>query len=485
VDSLEKKLKHHAGWTTKPNAQGATPMETSLQSKLETLVRESMADGLVPGLSIVILNRDGTQYAKGFGHANLETKSAFTPDTRCHIGSTGKAFTAVGVMQLRECGLIDLDAPISTYLPDFRVNDPRGASITVRHLLTNDSGLGGSEHDGGTEDEALEKHVKSLTDVALEYAPGSGYAYANSGWSILGLMVQHLSGMPYEQYMREHIFIPLEMHDSTLEYWKPGALGDTNGHRAGTHSQQVVRPAFVNRSYGPAGMHVSTANDISKYLQMLLNNGLAHNGKRILTEASVQEITRGQVTGESSVGLENIRYAFGWETLERHGIRSVEHGGSVGTMGAYFMLAPDNGFGVGVLFNLVDFAKMQLFGNLFHLMAGIQTEPYQSFPNPEAIPATGFKADPDDLERITGMYAMPRSVEVRVYLEHGQLLITAHSEINRLEPRALNSFTSRSEILALEGLEHTFVFTDAGVELHAHTEWGDVAIGRRLERAWM
>ncbi len=456
-------------------------MDTAMRTKLETLVQESLADGLVPGLSVVILNRDGTLYAKGFGQANLETKNAFTPDTRCHIGSTGKAFTAVAVMQLLERGLIELDTPITTYLPDFRVNDPRDSSITVRHLLTNSSGLGGSEHDGGTEDDALENRVRSLADVALEYAPGSGYAYANSGWNILGLMVQRLSSLPYEQYMREHIFAPLEMHDSTLEYWQPGALGDTNGHRAGTHSQQVVRPAFVNRGYGPAGMHVSTASDISKYLQMLLNNGLAHNGKRILNEASVQEITRPQVTGESSVELENIRYAFGWETLERHGVRSVEHGGSVGTMGAYFMLAPDNGFALGVLFNLVDYAKMQLFGNLFHLMARLQTEPYQSFPNPETIPATGFKANPDDLERVIGMYAMPRSGAVRISLEHGQLLIAAHAETNRLEPRALNSFTSRSENLALEGLEHRFVFTDSGVELHAHTEWGDVAIGKRLE----
>jgi CubicO group peptidase (beta-lactamase class C family) len=458
-------------------------MDNSLEQKMDTLVHEAMSDGLVPGLSVVIVNRDGTQYAKGFGSANLETKTAFTPDTRGHIGSTGKAFTAVAVMQLLERGLIELDAPITTYLPDFRVNDPRGPSITVRHLLTNSSGLGGSELDGDTKDDALENHVKSLTGITLEYAPGEGYAYANSGWSTLGLMVQRLSGLPYEQYMQEKIFAPLEMNDSTLEYWKPGALGDANGHRAGSQSQQVVRPAFVNRGYGPAGMHVSTTNDISKYLFMLLNNGLAHNGERILSEASVQEITRGQVAGESSVGLENIRYAFGWETLERHGVHSVEHGGSVATMGAYLMLAPNHGFAVGVLFNLVDYAKMQLFGNLFNAMAGLPTETYQSFPIPEPVPSTKFQAAQHDLERVTGIYAMPRSGEVRVFLENGQLLIAAHPEINRLEPRALNSFTARCEVLAYEGLEHTFVFTDAGVELHAQTEWDDVAIGTRLEKA--
>jgi CubicO group peptidase (beta-lactamase class C family) len=454
--------------------------------QIDSLVCAAMADGLVPGISVVIVNSDGTQYAKGFGSANLETKSAFTPDTRCRIGSTSKAFTAVAVMQLLERDLIELDAPVTTYLPDFQVNDPRGPSITVRHLLTNSSGIGGSAVPGGVDDDALERHVKGLAKITLECEPGNGYAYANSGWSVLGLMVQKLSGLSYEQYMQENVFAPLEMNASTLEYWKPEALGDTTGYRAGTHSQQVASPAFVNRAYGPAGMIVSSANDVSKYLRMLLNNGLAHNGRRVLSEASVKEITRGQVAGESSVGLENIRYAFGWETLERHGVRSVEHGGSVGSMGSYFMLAPERDFAIDVLFNLVDNAKVQLFGNLFSAMTGNPIEPYQSIPRPEAVSPTGFKASPHDLERVTGTYLMPYTGEVHIYLEHDQdirLMIHEQHKTHRLEPRALHSFTLRSEILALEGLEHTFVFTAAGLELHAQTEWGDVEIGTRLETA--
>jgi CubicO group peptidase (beta-lactamase class C family) len=462
---------------------GGNHMDTAMQAKLEALIQESMADGLVPGLSIVIVNRDGTQYAKGFGSANLETNSAFTPDTRCHIGSTGKAFTAVAVMQLLERGLIELDAPVTTYLPDFRVNDPRGSSITVRHLLTNSSGLGGSELPGSNDDDALEQHVKGLVKVALEYAPGSGYTYANSGWSILGLMVQKLSGMSFEQYLQKNVFAPLEMNASTLEFWKPKALGGTGSYTAGTHSQQVTQAPSTNRGYSPAGMHISNANDVAKYLRMLLNNGLAHNGNRILDETSVKEITRGQVAGESSVGLENIRYGFGWETLERHGVKTVEHGGSIGSMGAYFMLAPEKNFAIGLLFNLVDYAKMQLFGNLFNALTGNPTEPYQSMPRPEIVPSTGFSASRHDLECVTGIYAMPRSGNVRVFLEHDQLMIEVQHKTQRLEPRVLNSFTSRSEILALEGLEHTFVFSDAGVEIQMHTEWGDVETGTRLETA--
>ncbi len=456
-------------------------MDSNLEQQLDALIHESMADGLVPGLSVVVVNRERTQYAKGFGSANLETRTAFTIDTRGHIGSTGKAFTAVAVMQLLERGLVDLDAPITTYLPDFRVNDPRASSITVRHLLTNTSGLGGSEFYGGTDDDALERHVKSLSGVALEFTPGTGYIYANSGWSVLGLMVQRLSGLSYEAYVHQHIFAPLEMNSSTLEYWKPGALGDTNGHRAGTHSQHIVRESFTNRGYAPAGMHVSSASDVAKYLHMLLNKGVSLGGTRVLSEASVNEIIRGQVAAQSSVGLENIQYAFGWETLERNGVKAVEHGGSVGTMGAYLMLAPERGFAIGALFNSVDYAKMRLFGNLFNALAGNPTEPYQSFPRPETIPSTGFKAEPDQLERVVGTYIMPRSGEMRVYLQASQLIIDANHETNVLEPRAEHSFTARSDVLALEGLEHKVVFIDSGVELHATSEWGDVEIGTRLE----
>jgi hypothetical protein len=145
------------------------------------------------------------------------------------------------------------------------------------------------------------------------------------------------------------------------------------------------------------------------------------------------------------------------------------------------MLAPEQDLAIGLLFNLVDYAKMQLFGNLFNALTGNLTEPYQSMPRPETVPATGFKASPHDLEHVAGTYAMPRSGNARVYLKHDQLRIEVQHKAHMLEPRALNSFTLRSEFLALDGLEHTFVFSDTGVELQMHTEWGDVEIGHRKE----
>jgi CubicO group peptidase (beta-lactamase class C family) len=133
-----------------------------------------------------------------------------TEDTPVLIASTNKGFTAMAMMQLVEQGLVDIDAAVLHYLPEFSMDDERAREITVRQVLSHTSGIPSSTTTDGTHDEQqLEREVAALASVKLQRAPGSGYEYASDGYSVAELVVQTVSGMPHEQYVTSNVFEPL------------------------------------------------------------------------------------------------------------------------------------------------------------------------------------------------------------------------------------------------------------------------------------
>jgi CubicO group peptidase (beta-lactamase class C family) len=156
---------------------------------------------------------------QGYGVAD-GTGRAMTPDTPFLIASLSKSITALGIMQLVEEGKINLDAPVQTYLPWFRVADEEVSSkITVRHLLHQTSGFDERESyvrnlNTDSSDDALEKSIRSLNTAELNFTPGEAFEYTNTNYDILGLLIQTVSGQSYEEYIEEKIFAPLDMDQS-------------------------------------------------------------------------------------------------------------------------------------------------------------------------------------------------------------------------------------------------------------------------------
>ena len=155
----------------------------------------------------------------GFGEAGASGQ-AVTPETPFIIGSLSKSVTALAIMQLVEAGEVELDAPVQQYLPWFRVADEQAsAEITVRHLLNHTSGTldqdGRSfQGDGDTSDTALETTVRELSTAELAEPVGTKFQYSTVNYSVLGLIVQTVSGESYESYVQENVFDPLEMRQS-------------------------------------------------------------------------------------------------------------------------------------------------------------------------------------------------------------------------------------------------------------------------------
>ena len=159
-----------------------------------------------------------------------------TPQTPFVIGSITKPFTALGITQLVEAGKIELDAPVQRYLPWFRVADPSASKlITVRELLYQTSGISQASTletwDWDNDDAAIERHVRLLAHAALLGPPGKTFAYANANYTTLGVIIQAVSGESYEDYVRAHIFAPLDMRHSYLSQEEAEHHGLATGHR--------------------------------------------------------------------------------------------------------------------------------------------------------------------------------------------------------------------------------------------------------------
>src|SRR5919202_138887 len=192
-------------------------------TRIDAYMRERMPDLRTPGLSFVVVDGDQVLLSHGYGFADRDAGTPMTEDTPVAVASTNKGMTALAMMQLVEEGLVDLDAPVTRYLPDFSMDDERAAEITVRQVLSHTAGIPAGIHtDGAQDDQALQRRVASLASVKLSRAPGTGYEYANDGYSVAGLVIQTVSGQPYEDYLAAHVFEPLGMARTTFDLARAG-----------------------------------------------------------------------------------------------------------------------------------------------------------------------------------------------------------------------------------------------------------------------
>ena len=304
-------------------------------------------------MAVAIVRGDHVAYLGSYGKADSAGRPV-TPQTPFQIGSTTKSFTALAVMQLVEAGMIELDAPVQTYLPWFRVADAAAsAQITIRHLLNQTSGL--STATGRDEfavsdlsDQAIENSVRALADVELTATPGTTYQYCNSNFTIAGLVVQVVSGQSYESYMQAHIFDPLEMrHTFTAQ-----APAEQDGLATGYVTFlgiPVRRNTPFNRGGLPNGYIFSSAEDLAHYLIAQLNGG-RYGDVQVLSSAGVEELHRGAAEIRE-MGMEIGSYGMGWVSQVTGTSTIVSHSGIVPDFGAFAGLVPDQKKGIVLLYN--------------------------------------------------------------------------------------------------------------------------------------
>jgi len=432
------------------SAAPPTAQTTDAASRIDTYLQGRMPNLRIPGFAVVIVEGDQVLFGRGYGVADRAAGTPMTVDTPVAIASTSKGMTALAIMQLVEQGLVDLDAPVTRYLPEFTMNDPRAADITVRQVLTHTAGIPvGGFADRGQDDQALERRVAELASIELHFAPGSGYEYANDGYSIAGLIVQRVSGVPYEEYVAAHLFEPLGMWRSTFDValaneWGLAGYGKSRGAVS-------VGPVPLSRGGNPAGGVLTTGRDVSHYLVAMLNDG-TFEGTQVITPVSIDQMW----TPEPASGTES--YGLGWGELNLAGVRVLSHAGDLvagagyGSSGSQFLLVPERHLGIAVLANMSSLEKAEIAQDILAIMLG--GEP-AARPAPSEWRQSTFAPDRAVWANYAGEYQTPDG-SMRVYREGDRLLGEGGGLTMEFIPVSDTQFVMLSDVSTLDEVSVEF-----------------------------
>jgi len=347
----------------------------------------------VPGaqLGILRLAGEGAEeelVAVPFGTLNVDTGIETTTDSIFQIGSISKVWTTTVAMQLVDEGLLELDAPIVEVLPEFRLVDPDVTKqVTLRHLLTHTSGIDGDIFtDTGRGDDCLEKYVGLLADATQNHPLGATWSYCNSGFSLLGRLIEKVTGQTWDAAMKERLFGPLGLaHTVTLP---EDALlySAAVGHVHEGADEPTRAPVWqLPRSLGPAGLITARAADVLAFARLHLTGGLAADGTRLLTESTVAAMADkhadlpDKYSLGDSWGLGWIRY--GWDDH-----RLIGHDGNTIGQAAFLRLLPEQGLAVTLLTNGGNTRDLyeELYREIFAEVAGVAM-PHSLTPPDEPI----------------------------------------------------------------------------------------------------
>jgi CubicO group peptidase (beta-lactamase class C family) len=320
--------------------------------EIDRYIQQEMAKTQLPGMAVAIVKGQEIIYLKGFGYASLKTKASVTPQTIFDLASCSKSFTALAVLTLWHDGLIDLDKPLIFYLPEFHLADGEIPSqITVRQLLLQTSGLPGdisepvSYHQGN---DAMKALVNAMAGIHAQHPPGTAFEYANFNYNLLGALVERVSGKPFEDFVQERIFTPLDMKNSTLRPEIAARHDRADGHQL-VLGRVVARNIPIYRSAIPAGWVMSSAEDMGRWMIINLNDGVIDGKQVVPAELIAMMHTTGVTFTED--GKES-GYGMGWFTgLTGDGETVFWHGGDTPNFLSEMILLPEEKLGIVMLAN--------------------------------------------------------------------------------------------------------------------------------------
>jgi CubicO group peptidase (beta-lactamase class C family) len=310
-----------------------------------------------------------------WGVLSTATQVPVTTGAVFQIGSITKLWTATMIMQLVETGRLSLDTTVAQALPGARITTgDAGAQLTVRHLLTHTSGIDGDVFtDTGRGDDCLERYVAGLAEAAPVFPPGQAYSYCNSGFVLLGRIIEVLDGRSWDASLHERLTGPLALAQTVTLPEEAIMHRAAVGHRGPPAEDQAVSVWGLPRSIGPAGGIVASAADVLTFARMHLAGGTAPGGGRILSPGSVSAMQEQQVSipGDSGRGG-----ALGvtWRLFQCGEREIIGHDGSTVGQSAYLRVDPQAQVAACLLTNSADAdgVYQELFSEIFGEYAGVE-----------------------------------------------------------------------------------------------------------------
>jgi CubicO group peptidase (beta-lactamase class C family) len=349
----------------------------------------------VPGAVLGVRAHDDT-FAVAHGLLSTRTGVEVTPDSLFQLGSITKVWTSTMAMQLVDEGRCSLDSTLADVLPGVTVGAPdRAGDVALRHLMTHTSGVDGDIFtDTGRGDDCLQEYVELLGRAECAFSPGAAYSYCNSGFVLLGRVVEVLDGGTWDASLRRRLVEPLGLGRTVTLPEEALLHRSAVGHGDRAHDLAPTEQWALPRSLGPAGLVTASAADLLTFVWMHLDAGLAGSGRQVLAAESVSSMQRttvpvpgGDGPGHTAVGLAWRRYDWGGREL-------IGHDGSTIGQCAYLRVDPQSRAGVVLLTNsaLGDELWDPLVRELAPELFGVEV-PAGVAPTPGPVPDAGSLRD--------------------------------------------------------------------------------------------
>ncbi len=313
---------------------------------LEPWITWEMKLKSIPALSIALVDDQKIVWAQGFGFADPAKRVPATGNTVYRVGSVSKLFTDLAVMQLVEQGKIDLDAPVSTYVPDFAPKNPFKSVITLRHLMSHRSGLVREPPVGHYFDPSppsLDDVVKSLAQTSLVFEPGARTKYSNAGVTVVGAVIEKVTGKPFVAAIDRSLLRPLGMTRTSFQPGPELSAQLAHGTMWTYDGQTVATPTFLLGT-GPAGNMVSSVVDLGHFLSFLFAAGKSPQGNLIKPE-TLKAMIEPQFAGPGS----SPGFGLGFAISKLDNERRIGHGGAIYGFATDVQALPDSKLGAIVV----------------------------------------------------------------------------------------------------------------------------------------
>lgn len=322
--------------SAKPAAVGQQAMAQQLDAMVTAYLKTSE-----PGAAVIVLKDGKPLLRKAYGMASLAEKRNMQVDDVLRLGSITKQFTAVAILLLVDQGKISLSDKVTNIFPDYPEN---GKKITIEHLLTHTSGIPSYTSKAGFraqsgKDISVSQMVDSFKNDALEFEPGSTWNYSNSGYFLLGAIIEKVSGEPYAQFVAKHLFTPLEMTNTAYEGHERTKQARAAGHSPAKDGFEPSPSLSMSQPYA-AGSLTSTVDDLARW------DAAIGAGKLLKPESWKRAFTAYHLSnGQSS------NYGYGWSIGKLDGTPMISHGGGINGFSTYALRLPQEKIYVAVLSN--------------------------------------------------------------------------------------------------------------------------------------
>jgi CubicO group peptidase (beta-lactamase class C family) len=426
--------------------------ESQFESKIDELLTKQFNQSQ-PGCEVLVAKHDQIIYRKAYGNANLELNVALNPDMVFNLASITKQFTAVAILQLVEQGRISLLDSLQKYIPDF---PSKGHTITIENLLTHTSGVKDYMQLDYPNSymERLDYRPKQLIDsfknYALEFEPGTKFSYSNSGFYLLGYIIEKVSGKRYQEYMQDNILKPLGL---THTYFDSAGIIIPNR----VNGYQKDDTVFKNEDYWSptieyaAGGLISNVDDLFKW-----HKGL-YSYQILKKESLLKAFTSFQFKDGTPTG-----YGYGWFLKTSNGIKSIEHAGGIPGFVSNEIYFPAEDIFIAILCNCGTAPIDELSVNISGIVIG---KPLQ----------TDVKVDAKTLDKYVGVYklSIDTSRTITMLKKNNQLFAKASdTEIFPIVFQSDTKFQFKNILNAnCEFISVNGKVTKISVSQNGHYEW--------------